>query len=111
MKVDGCYVKISKDHPRAELWLKAIGSLEFPLKNPYPVRDDTGRWFYQGDLSALTPDKYGRLVSVMAEYYNKTEKEMNSYLASTGFLPIEANHTTVIWCQKHFYEVEVVDKQ
>jgi hypothetical protein len=97
----GCEATITKDDPRAEIWMYVFGKLSFPLKHPIPKNMGpivgTG---LEGDAKALTEEQKERLIEAMTKKFGIKREDVTKVL-DIGIVPIRAENVIVSWCALH----------
>jgi hypothetical protein len=98
----GCEATISKDDPRAEIWMHVFGKLSFPLKHPLTKNmGATVGTGYEGDAEALTNEQKERLIEAMTKKFGIERDDVIKVL-DTGIVPIKADNVIVSICDRHF---------
>lgn len=95
-----CYALLDHTDPRAEIWKQIIPDLRIPLKNP--LHDSGG--YLQGDPERLSKEQKTKLVELLSQKFNVTEKLITEDLEK-GNLPVKDQNVMVSWCQQHFLAI------
>jgi hypothetical protein len=98
----GCKAIIAEEDPRAEIWMKVFGCLEFPLLSPMPVSlGNPSKRFLRGDLDALTPEQMCSLFEEMHKKFAVDRKWFATQNRALGYVPILDENITVAMCELH----------
>jgi len=101
----GCKALLNEKDPRAEIWMKVFGKLEFPLQSPVQhlgqAEGEHPDKFLRGDWSALEPEEQQRLCQAMKDKFRVDDKIFRSQVQTLGYVPIKDVNIHVFICQKH----------
>lgn len=102
----GCKAILSERDPRAKIWMKVLGCLEFPLQNPlnhqHAAYGEKGiSLFLRGDWDALSLDQQRTLAEEMQKNFKVDPAVFRQQMRALGFVPIKDEHITVQICQVH----------
>lgn len=102
----GCKALLDSRDPRAEIWMKVLGCLEFPLQNPlsheHAAYGEIGiHRFLKGDWAALSLDQQKTLAEEMQRVFKVEPAVFRQQMRALGFVPIKDVHITVKICSTH----------
>jgi hypothetical protein len=101
----GCKAILNKKDPRAAIWKKVFGCLEFPLLSPIPVLgtalgEPTAK-FLMGDWEALNFEQKTKMLSEMKKKFGISAQDFVMQNKALGYVPIKDQNVTVVVCQLH----------
>jgi hypothetical protein len=101
----GCLAMLDPKDPRAPLWNKVLGCLEFPLKGPVATSGfgpgEPEAMFLKGDWMALSAAQKGKIKAAMKERFGASEAEFEEQMKALGYFPIKDENITVKICGLH----------
>lgn len=102
----GCKAHLDSRDPRAEVWMKVLGCLEFPLQNPVSHQHNAygeahPSMFLRGDWLALSLDQQRILAEEMERKFKVDSAIFKQQMRALGFVPIKDVRITVSCCQLH----------
>jgi hypothetical protein len=101
----GCLALLDRNDPRAELWKKVLGSLEFPLKGPTRVMGfgpgEPQAMFLREDWEALTVAQKSKIRAAMRDNFGASEAEFEQQMKTLGYFPIKDENITIRICGLH----------
>lgn len=90
---------INEGSERAAAWTAVFGGRVVPLVSPFPHEASApgiaAAWFYQIDVTAITPGQRARLVAHIASRFDIPEAEVDAALDTVG-CPVLAEDVTVV---------------
>jgi len=102
----GCKAILRENDPRAGIWKKIFGCLEFPLKNPVSTegaaRGEGSARFLMGDWAALSWDQKVIMKTEMKKRFNASSFEFDEQIRILGFVPIKDVNISIKICNLHF---------
>ena len=99
-----CWVTISEDDERFEIWKKVVSDVKIPLIHPFAITMDgvAGvKSFYQGDSSKLSEEQKEILAREMSIKFGIPVFVIRADLKQRNTVPILVNNCTVSVCNHH----------
>lgn len=96
-----CYVTVSKNDPRYEIWAKVDPKARLPLKHPGYVKHPMfPGLFLEGDVSRLSKEQQKIIVEEMSRKFKVSKAHVKEGL-SKGVLLIKSENTRTVICNLH----------